>query len=221
MAGDDVLIAGALGGGINPIGGDDFAVIQLPVVGGSCEGFGCLAALNLGVIKIGHKFEKKWLWGITATGNPLAPPPANGADDPVTAGATIELSNPTTGERGAFVLPAGANWTHVGGRGDRAVKGYIYQDKEARNGPCSRFSMVSGKRLKLKCKTGGGAAPFSLDERSQGSLDVRLVIGRFTYCLSTAGGEVVKDQGGLSVDGAASSRSSTRRHRRPAIERSR
>jgi hypothetical protein len=187
-----IYVSGQLGGGHDR----DFLVTEIDDSTGACRGDGCMETLDLSKWKTVHKFEKKWLWGIVAGGHPLVPPPADTVDDPTTAGATIEFVNPGTGERATFVLPPGANWTPLTRRGDPTVVGYRYDDPTGAAGPCTQFSMVSGGKLKLKCKVKGSAAPFSLDEASQGVLDVHLQIGRYPYCLSTAGGRVVRDEGG-------------------------
>ncbi len=53
------------------------------------------------------------------------------ADDPSTAGALLEIQNPTTLERAAFFLPPGAAWSALGDRG------WMYRDPEGANGPCT------------------------------------------------------------------------------------
>lgn len=172
----------------------EFALVKLNGADGTCSGAGCPETLKTGVIKIGEVFQKKWLWGITATGTPLTLPPAGSADDPSITGATIALSNPTTRERAVFVLPPGADWRLLGSRTAPGAKGYLYQDKQGRSGPCTMLKMVPGKKLTLQCKATGPVAPFTLDETSQGALDVHIQIGAFEYCLSSAGGELIEDR---------------------------
>lgn len=186
---DDPVVAGTLG--------DAAALIKLDPAGGDCNGINCPETLDTGVITVGEKFRKRWLWGMKATGSPLSLPPPFSESDPVAVGMSIELSNPTTGERATFNLPGGANWAYLGASGAApGDKGYLYQDKEGRNGPCTQAKMVPGKALKLTCTTGDTRLdpPFTLNEATQGALRVRLQMGEFRYCLSTEGGMLVKDR---------------------------
>jgi outer membrane protein assembly factor BamB len=196
---DDAVRDIALTRGGNPVlaGGLDstFALIEL----NSDDGHS-LATLDIGVIKIGEKFRKKWLWGMKATGSALVLPPPFTADDPTIAGASIELFNPTTGERAVFHLPEGAHWTRLGNSREPGKKGYLYVDKTGSQGPCSQLKIVPGKILSLHCQVPLGrlAPPFSLDEAAQGALDVQLQIGAFRYCLSTQGGELLQDRAAIA-----------------------
>lgn len=190
----DFVIGGRLGGG----GDLDFAVIKADAVSGACFGFGCLETLNLTGINVREKVQKRWSLNVAAKGNPLlAPPPPLTADDPSTAGAVLELTNPTTNERAVFVLPPGANWTRLGKASAPGSKGYLYRDSEGRSGPCKLLKMVPGKLLKVTCLADVSLtpAPFSLDEATQGELRVRLQMGEFEYCMSSAGGELLQDRG--------------------------
>ncbi|TMA39558.1 MAG: hypothetical protein E6J79_02895 [Deltaproteobacteria bacterium] len=112
------------------------------------------------------------------------------ADDPTVSGAVLTLANPTTGETFSAPLPAG-NWTaaplNIPGN-----QSYRYLDRSLAAGPCNSVIVHSGKLLLATCV--GTGLGFSLDEPTQGSLDVRLTIGTaFEYCMHF-GGTVRKDQ---------------------------
>lgn len=130
-----------------------------------------------------------------------APLPGS-ADDPSLVGATLALSNPDTGESTLFELPPGAAWKGLGkGAGER---GWLYRDPKGVNGPCTRVEVRQGARLRASC-TGarGGGIDFSLDEASQGSLDVTLRLGSGPLQCLRFGGKVVKDSSTASVRNAA------------------
>ena len=120
---DDPVLAGALD--------NHFALIRLRGTNGRCGGNGCLDTLDTGVIKVGEKFRKKWLW--RHQGNrqsALSVPAPFTPDDPVTAGVTIELSNPIDRRIAPTVhLPEGGNWKRLGNKRDPGSRGYLYVDK--------------------------------------------------------------------------------------------
>ncbi|HEY2388732.1 MAG TPA: hypothetical protein VGK30_17385 [Candidatus Binatia bacterium] len=106
--------------------------------------------------------------------------------DPTLAGATLEITNPTSHETVTLALPA-MNWK---GSGKPAgAKGYKYADKKPFEGPCTAASLKSGQ-WKVACK--GDQIGFTLDEPSQGSLAATLTMGTESSCL-LFGGTIKKD----------------------------
>ena len=108
----------------------------------------------------------------------LAAPIPGTDSDPTIGGALLELANPTTGETATIVLPA-ENWT----RSRRTT--YKYSDDT-----CDRLIVRPG-RIAGRCR--GAGIGLSLDEPSQGSLAVRLILGgKDRYCI-LFGGQIRKD----------------------------
>jgi hypothetical protein len=123
-------------------------------------------------------------------GDPLAP---------TAAGAVLEIVNPSTAETATIPLPP-AGWTT---KPSDAVGGtiYRYRDPAQINGPCKVIVLKGNRALKAKCE--GAQLAFTLDEASQGTLDLRLVLsGGFARCLSF-GGAVIHDEPGQFVATAA------------------
>jgi len=113
-------------------------------------------------------------------------------DDPSVAGATLELRNPGTGEMALLMLPPGAGWE---GRGKPAgVAGWSYRDASGANGPCTFVDVRHAAGLRALCR--GAAIPFSLDEASQGELQVTLRLGAADLHCLHFGGKVVRDTPG-------------------------
>jgi hypothetical protein len=111
---------------------------------------------------------------------------------PTTGGAVLELISPATGETDAFALPA-ANWKGLGTTAGST--GYRYTDTALAAGPCRKVRIQNGKRLRAQCQ--GAGISFSLDEVSQGSLGLRLMLASGDrYCM-LFGGTIVKDEPGL------------------------
>ena len=110
-----------------------------------------------------------------------------GADAPTAVGASLRVTNPTTGETDLFALPA-SGWKGLGN--PAGSKGYKYKDKSLTNGPCKVAVLKPGNLLKFVCK--GDQIDFSLDEPFQGTLVVRVHVGTQTQC-AELGGDVVKD----------------------------
>lgn len=114
---------------------------------------------------------------------------------PTAGGATLAITNPTTAETTAIALPA-SGWTmrppsNIGGTL------YKYLDKALANGPCKVVVLKGNRALKAKCD--GAQLAFTLDEATQGSLDVRLTLaGGFARCLSF-GGTVLRDEPGQFI----------------------
>ncbi|HJQ84397.1 MAG TPA: hypothetical protein VKA21_10000 [Candidatus Binatia bacterium] len=120
----------------------------------------------------------------------VAGDPSGALADPTTAGALLELINPTTTETATMQLPA-AGWTALGM--PPGSLGYRYVDGHGALGPCTKVLMTPRKLL-ASCK--GAGIPFSLDEPTQGSLAVRLTSGPdgLRRC-ALFGGSVRRDQG--------------------------
>jgi hypothetical protein len=122
-----------------------------------------------------------------------------GPADPTLGGATLEVSNPTTGETDVFSLPA-ANWRGLGT--PPGYGGYDYVDTAQAAGPCTKVTIIGPGRasnqgplvgIRARCK--GAQIGFSLDEPTQGSLRVRLTTGAVSTvsaCMAF-GGTVRKD----------------------------
>ena len=134
-----------------------------------------------------------WARSISVTGADLAvaTPLPGTADDPSLAGATLTLSNPDTGERAEFPLPAGHLWRPWGGK-DRSA-GYVYFDLFGRNGPCHYVLVTNGVSIVARCTGLRGPIPFTLNEPSQGALDVTLQLGAAPEMCMRFGGTVSRD----------------------------
>jgi outer membrane protein assembly factor BamB len=125
----------------------------------------------------------------------LALPEPDDPRAPTLAGATLEITNPNTNESTAIALPA-AGWTV---RPPVAIGGTLYKyiDKALVNGPCKVVVLKGNRALKAKCD--GAQLAFTLDEQTQGALDIRFVLnGGFARCLSF-GGTIVRDEPGQFI----------------------
>jgi len=119
-----------------------------------------------------------------------APLPGS-ADDPSLAGANLLIENPDSGEIAVFDLPAGAAWQGLGRPAGR--DGWAYRDPQGLHGPCTLVEVRQGASLRAACTGARGDIPFTLDEPSQGRLDVVLRLGGgAAHCLRF-GGTVLKD----------------------------
>ncbi len=101
-------------------------------------------------------------------------------DDPRAVGATLEVfgSNLGDGATGAITLPA-ASWTGLGK--PAGSKGYRFNDRSRSQG-IKTVILRPGARGGLLALAGGGSDwPFAVTQ-PQGAVDVRLVLGRDTYC---------------------------------------
>ena len=105
----------------------------------------------------------------------------------------MTLSNPASGESASFTLPAGASWRGLGVPDGDA--GYVYRDRGGSAGPCRTLVVQRGRRLVLRCDGRIGAIPFTLDEPSQGELEVRVAFGSGTVVCARFGGSVRRDAG--------------------------
>ena len=133
--------------------------------------------------------------------NSIAIAPAGSTGDPQMSGAVLTLRNPTTLESATLSLPA-AGWKGIGT--PPGSRGYRYVDGAGTYGPCRRVTLKP-KRMSAQCSGRTGPLPFTLDEPSQGSLTVSLVIGDpvESHC-ATFGGNVRKDAGTASPGPAGS-----------------
>jgi outer membrane protein assembly factor BamB len=132
---------------------------------------------------------------LTSKDRGLALPDPDDPAAPTAAGATLEITNPATNESTSLALPS-AGWTVTP---PKAIGGtrYKYLDKTAANGPCKVVVLKGNRALKAKCD--GAGIAFTLDEATQGGLDVRLVLpGGFARCLSF-GGTLLRDEPGQFV----------------------
>ncbi|MEE8201440.1 MAG: hypothetical protein V3R29_09765, partial [Candidatus Acidoferrales bacterium] len=108
-------------------------------------------------------------------------------NDPSSAGALLEIQNPTTLERATFFLPPGGAWSALGDRG------WMYRDPGGANGPCHFVLIRRGSKFRADCLGSKGIIPFSLDESQQGTLHVTLQLGSARrYCIEF-GGDVRRD----------------------------
>jgi outer membrane protein assembly factor BamB len=132
---------------------------------------------------------------LTAKDRGLMTPISDHSTAPTTAGATLQVTNPITAETTTIALPE-ANWTAsppntVGGTA------YKYLDRLQLAGPCKVVVLKGNRVLKAKCD--GAQLAFTLDEATQGTLDVRVSLaGGFTRCVSF-GGTVLRDEPGQFV----------------------
>ena len=117
------------------------------------------------------------------------------ANDPRTVGATVELSNPTTGESASFFLPPGAEWALLG------TRGYVYRDPTGTNGPCTTVQARWGRSLRVRCLGRNAPIPFDLDEPSQGELAVTFQFGSGTLYCTRFGGTVSRDRPAVGRSG--------------------
>jgi hypothetical protein len=113
-------------------------------------------------------------------------PAAGSAGDPTLGGAVLRILNRDPLESAEHPLPA-SGWRAAGGG-----EGYFYSDSAQTGGAC-RSVVIAQHDIQALC-SGEGVA-FSLDEPSQGSLAVELVLGGgVVYCMEF-GGEVHTDFG--------------------------
>ncbi len=108
----------------------------------------------------------------------LAPAIGSGAD-PTRSGARLVLSNPRTGEMGEIALPA-YGWSFASERLTYA-------------GESCSISLANGRSLSVRCL--GSLGGFTLDEASQGQLDVVLELGEGSGFCASFGGTIARDIG--------------------------
>lgn len=122
----------------------------------------------------------------------LASPLPGSVGDPTLAGAELRVGNPTTGEIFVTALPA-SGWRGLGR--PAGSQGWRYADPRRANGPCTALRLRPGRILQASCR--GEQIGLQLDEPSQGSLAVQLMLGNDDpYCL-VFGGNALRDQVGL------------------------
>jgi hypothetical protein len=118
------------------------------------------------------------------------PPPSMNSLDPRTAGLTLVLFSPGTGQREYFELPAG-KWKGLGK--PAGATGYKYSDPDQQAGPCKRALLKPGKLFKVVCK--GNLITYALSPAPQGSMALTLRFGSSgaQFCAEYAGAAVKKD----------------------------
>lgn len=125
-------------------------------------------------------------------GDEVQAPLPGSRNDPILAGATVRIWNPTTLEEAVVAAPAGGDWKGIGS--PPGINGYTYKDKTGVN-PC-KVSIRPFKNVKVTCKANGGPIAFSLDEASQGNLAASVALGIAGPQCASYGGLVVKDEPG-------------------------
>jgi ELWxxDGT repeat protein/cysteine-rich repeat protein len=108
---------------------------------------------------------------------------ADGAD-PRLGGMTIEVTNPMTGERATFTLPA-AGWKATEREG-------LVRFRGGADATCREVVFGRG-RLRLACR--GTSNGLTLDEPLQQHVDVRVTVGNVRRWCLAFGGEIVTDRG--------------------------
>ena len=116
----------------------------------------------------------------------FAIPTPGSSDDPAQAGATLELSNPDTGESFTFELP-GTHWSAT-----PAGTLLRYRDSALAESGKVKLALVSGRSIKIS----GRRVGITLNEPSQGRLTLVLTSGSFRYCARFDDGSVMRDQPG-------------------------
>src|SRR5215467_7020149 len=117
---------------------------------------------------------------------PLTAPTPGSGDDPSNAGATLQILNPGTMETFTFDLPK-TRWT-VAGTTFRYVDSALVESGKVSIALIGRILKVSGKKIGI-----------TLDEASQGTLDVVLTSGTIRYCAAFGPGSVKRDQPGRFI----------------------
>jgi len=123
--------------------------------------------------------RKQLAW--TSNDAAIVPPPRGGADDPTTAGATLLVTNPDSGELATVDLPA-SRWsaTRAGGYRFRGPAGF----------PIASAALRAGA-LTVAARS----AVISLNEPSQGAVGAVLATGGTRHC-ARFGGTIVRDAPG-------------------------
>ena len=109
-----------------------------------------------------------------------------GSDAPTVAGASLLVTNPTTGESTTLPMPA-AGWTV---RPNGMLK---YSDPGMVRGPVRLAFLRAGRQLKVSAR--GSGIGFTLDEPFQQSIGAVLTSGGRKYC-TLFGGEVKRNEPG-------------------------
>jgi hypothetical protein len=122
----------------------------------------------------------------------LVVPAPGGADDPLTVGASLEIVNPGSGESAIFAMPA-SGWTL-----NSAGTAFKFVNTSAPAPPSAvRLARMRNGRSADTLRVRAKSAGITLDEPSQGSLQIILTVGAQRYC--TLFGGVVADVPGRFV----------------------
>jgi hypothetical protein len=110
----------------------------------------------------------------------IAVPASGGPGDPVAHGAVFVLYNPLTGQKAQASLPS-AGWSPQ-------PSGIVFDDPSA---VCTH-ARVKDSFLSVRCDAAG--LGFSLDQATQGTLGVALVLGSDAPYCAVFGGDVIQDE---------------------------
>jgi hypothetical protein len=141
-------------------------------------------------------------------------PEAESANDPRTAGAVIQLFNPSTGQTDEFILPPGSEFWKPLGTSPEGKNGWKYLDRTFMNGCCRSLLVKPGDpervdrngapspkpgTLRAVCVAKEKPIAFALDAPNQGNLAVTVQLGAEPpYCVpfgQNFGGTVLRDFG--------------------------
>ena len=111
------------------------------------------------------------------------------AGDPAATGATLEIRNPVTLETATLQLPAGG-WS-----ANAANTVFKFKNPDAPTGTAVKVAVIKASVLKVVAKGTG----ITLDEATQGSIELALTVGTDRYCSSC--GTPTKDEGAAGPDG--------------------
>lgn len=131
--------------------------------------------------------KRRVLW--RAQGEDIEAPEGGSSDDPTQVGGTLRILNPSTSEQQVIDLPADL-WSSLGD--PAGTRGYRYFDMREERGPCRKVIVRPGQFIRADCR--GAKIAFSLDEPSQGSIEMSLTLGSSRQC-SLFGGKVKRDFG--------------------------
>lgn len=127
-----------------------------------------------------------------SVGSFMIPTPGS-PGDPALASPTLQILNPNTGESFTFDLP-GTHWST-----NSAGTAYNYRDNALVESGKVKSASLGARKLKVS----GRKIGITLNENSQGELDVVLASGSFRYCARFADGSVRRDGPGVfSAKGA-------------------
>jgi hypothetical protein len=111
------------------------------------------------------------------------------AGDPAATGATLEIRNPVTLETATLQLPA-AGWS-----ANAANTVFKFKNPDAPVGTAVKVAVIKASVLKVVAKGTG----ITLDEATQGSIELALTVGTDRYCSSC--GTPTKDDGAAGPEG--------------------
>jgi cysteine-rich repeat protein len=161
--------------------------------GDACEP-GCLVATRIAgtklLIKDGTKLTRRKLLFVARDAQIDTTPPAG--IDPARDGVVVQVYNTNGGgDAMCLRLPPGPDSWKVKRKGD--ALSFSYKDGTHVNGPCTVAMAKDGKLLRVVCDGKAQPLGYSLDERSQGRVAVRVRTGGTVYC-AEFGGTVEEDQ---------------------------